>query len=661
MAFYWNRRKRWWWGPRRRRYKRKIYRNKRRKRRRPYRRSYRRPYKSRRRRRTKVRRKKQKLNVVQWQPDTIRKCKIKGEIVHVLGGQGKQFRCFTDNRFRWTEPTAPGGGGFGAEKYTLQFLFNEYVRGNNIWTTSNKHLDLCRYTGCKFKVYRHPHLDFLFSYSRMYPMQIDKYSYSQIQPFKLLQRKHRRIIPSMLTQPHGKRYKIIKIKPPKQLTNKWFFQQSFSDQGLVEVQTTVCDLRYSHLGCCNNNRLISFKVLNLDEYQNAGWGNSTTATHGYKPRNSQPSGQITVKIGNRTVQIQVKDDTWLDSINYNTGWFQTNWLQATEIISQTHKQLNLPIKSCRYNPVTDTGDGNKIYFLSVVNTKWDPPQTDKDLILEGLPLWQLMLGFADWVIKTKKDQTYLQTYYMVVISRFIEPGHTLSNRYVLLDDSFILGRGPYDGPLNSYFEKNWYPAFPHQQKTINAFVTSGPYMPKLDNQKLSTWELKSNYYFYFKWGGSELPAPELESPEEQARYDVPSDLQQAIQIADPSQVKAYQTLHSWDFRRGFLTTSALKRIQEDSGTDDSLSTDGIAAPPKKKKKEVNNTIPTKNAQEEEIHQSLLSLYEEDTSQEQTDQSLQQLILKQQQQQKHIKLNLLRIISNLQQKQMMLQLQTGMFP
>nr|UHM26045.1 MAG: ORF1 [Torque teno midi virus] len=656
MVFFWRRRRKFWWTKPRRKTYRKRWR--RRKRRRPYRRSYRRSYKSRRRRRTKVRRKKQKLNVVQWQPETIRKCKIKGEIVHVLGGHGKQFRCFTDNRFRWTEPTAPGGGGFGAEKFTLQFLYNENIRGNNFWTKTNQYLDLCRYTGCRFKVFRHPHLDFIFAYSLMYPMLLDKYSYSNIHPYKMLQRRRRKIIPSMLTQPHGKRYKIIKIKPPKQITNKWFFQHSFANQGLVEIQTTVCDLRYSHLGCCNTNRLISIKYLNLDFYQNAGWGIHTTATQGYMPHSSAPK-DWTIKIGNKQEHVNINTDTWQNSISYWQGWFQPKWLQATEIL--TPGQQNLPINEGRYNPIVDTGDGNKVYFSSILNNKYDPPQTDKDLILEDLPLWQIMLGFADWVIKTKKDTTYLATYYMVIISRFIEPAHTLSKRYVILDMSFILGRGPYDGPSTDYMKQHWYPNFLHQQKTINSFVVSGPYVPKLENQKLSTWELKSNYSFYFKWGGSEPPAPDITSPEDQAKYDVPSDLREAIQIADPSQQKAWQNLHAWDFRRGFLTSTAAKRIYEDTESDESLSTDAEFPPAKKKKTLQGNSMPTKHPQEEEIHQSLLSLYEEGTSQEPQETNIQQLIHNQQQQQKQLKLNLLKLISNLQQKQMMLQLQTGMYP
>ncbi len=111
------------------------YKQRRRRRRRPtYRRRYYRTHK-RRRRRSKVRRKKKTLLIKQWQPDTIRKCKIKGYITHVLGSEGKQFACYTDTRFDWVPPRTPGGGGFGVEKYTLSFLYDEYLRGN-------KHMDI---------------------------------------------------------------------------------------------------------------------------------------------------------------------------------------------------------------------------------------------------------------------------------------------------------------------------------------------------------------------------------------------------------------------------------------------------------------------------------------------------------------------------------------
>nr|UHM26007.1 MAG: ORF1 [Torque teno midi virus] len=661
MPFWWPRRRKYWYGRRRFTRRRTTYRRRKRK---PYRRRNRRTYRRHRRsrRRYKVRRKQKKLHVIQWQPNTIRKCKIKGTIVHVAGSHGRQYRCYTDNKYRWTHARAPGGGGFGSEKYTLQFLYNEHQMGNNYWTTSNKHLDLVRYTGCKFKVFRHLHIDFLFAYSLMYPMLLNKYSYSYIQPQKLLMAKHKKLILSMKSWPHGKRYKIIKIKCPKQLTNKWFFQESFANQGLVEINTVALDINYSYFGCCNANNLITFKFINTQFYKTAGWGNATTvATQGYKPY-PNADRPTEVMINGKTVSVTIKDDTYAHSVSYEDGWFQPKLLQAEKITkttgSQTGEQV-LPVLQARYNPMVDTGVGNQVYFVSIVNSSYLPPKTDQELILEGIPLWQALHGFSDWVAKAKKDKTYLATFYIVLVSKFIEPWHTLSTRYILIDDEAIKGNSAFGEPVTDYQKTHWYPNFILQQQTVNNFVTCGPYVPKLDNQKQSTWELKSQYTFYCKWGGADLPEAEITSPQDQAAYDVPSNLTEAIQIADPSQQSRTKNLHSWDFRRGIITKSALKRIYEDTETDESLSTDTEGSPSKKKKRPQGNSVPCKNPQEEEVHQSLLNLYKEDTFQETQETDIHKLIQQQQQQQHSLRHNMLKLINQLQQKQLMLQLQTGM--
>ncbi len=44
-------------------------------------------------------------------------------------------------------------------------------------------------------------------------------------------------------------------------------------------------------------------------------------------------------------------------------------------------------------------------------------------------------------------------------------------------------------------KEKWFPRVLYQQKSINNIVVSGPYMPKLENLSLSTWELWSNYTF----------------------------------------------------------------------------------------------------------------------------------------------------------------------
>ncbi len=121
-----------------------------------YKRRYRRPYTRRRRRRRrkrKVRRKLQKITVKQWQPDSIVRCKIKGFGCLVAGAQGRQPYCYTNSKYEYPQPKAPGGGGFGAELFTLQYLYEEWVARKNIWTKSNDYKDLVRFTGVNFLLF----------------------------------------------------------------------------------------------------------------------------------------------------------------------------------------------------------------------------------------------------------------------------------------------------------------------------------------------------------------------------------------------------------------------------------------------------------------------------------------------------------------------------
>nr|UHM26027.1 MAG: ORF1 [Torque teno midi virus] len=659
MPFWWRRRGKYWWGKNRRKY-RKRWPTRRQKRRRRNYRKYRRTFGRRRRRRKKVRRKKPKITIQQWQPQTIRRCKIKGYTVNCMGGEGRQYICYTDNKYRWTPRLAPGGGGIGVEKYTLQYLYNEYKRGNNVWTTSNKYLDLCRFTGMTFTFYRHSHLDFVIYYSREYPMLLEKHTYPNTHPYRLLQYKHRKIIPSMLTKPKGKNYVRVKIKPPRQLLNKWYFQEQFKDAGLVQLHSAVCDLRYSHLGCCNANQLITFRYLNLDMYSLAGWGNPnhpTAATQGWYDPWAKQSQIQTVEINGRQVTVnQHNNFNWQETVSYDKGWFQSALMQATKII--TPAQDNLPVNYARYNPTVDTGEGNRVYFVSVTNYNYNAPTKDPDVIIEDLPIWQALLGFADYVIKKKGDTTYLQTFYLIIQCKAIEPGGSPNKKYIVLDENFCKGNAPYGSDISSYMKTHWYPCYTFQQETINAFVECSPFMPKMANQKLSTWELKSKYTFYFKWGGAELPEPEVKNPKDQAAYDVPDKLSQAIQIADPSKQSATKALHLWDFRRGFITAKALKRIYQDTESDESLYSDTEETPKKKKKTLQGNTLPCTHQETEEIQKCLLSLYEESTCQEPKEDNLQLLIQQQQQQQKQLKLQLLKLIAHLQTRQAAIQLHTG---
>nr|UHK06757.1 MAG: ORF1 [Torque teno midi virus] len=662
MAFWWRRRRRWWTGQRRPYYKRRKRRNYTKKRRfRRY--KYRRAPRRRRRRRQKVRRKKKKINIQQWQPEKIVRCKIKGLTLLLLGAQGKQFACFTNEEFNWTPSRTPGGGGFSVERFTLQSLYNDYKLGKNYWTKGNLNLDLCRYTGCKIRVFRHRHTDFVVSYKLQPPFTLDKTTYLNSHPYDLLLKTKHKIIPSHMTRPGGKQTITLRIKPPKQMKTHWYFQETFRESTLVQLTAAAINLNYSYLAPTGQNQLLSLLGINQQFYPNASWGNQNQGTkHYYNPSTSKGTDQQhTLKVKYKETDttyrtIDITQTTYNTSIDYKTGWFQSSLLRAIEIQTQDV----LPITAFRYNPTIDNGTGNAIWLSSVLNSTYNKPTSDKTLIIEGEPLWKALFGFFNFVQAVKGDKQFLRSYIVIIQSPAIYPYKDIGtkNYHIPIDNSFIQGQGPYKQPPTTQQKKLWFPTLENQLESINFIVQSGPYIPKYQEERESNWQLPMYYYFYFKWGGSYNPDEPVADPSGQRTYPEPSENTAAIQVINPKKQAAESILHAWDYRRGYITKTALKRIQEYQETDTDFQTDADSqAPPKKKT--CSRALQYIPEEEEEIQSCLQELFKENTSQEIQETDLRQLIKQQQDQQQSIKLHLLQLITNLKKKQRILQLQTGL--
>ncbi len=300
-------------------------------------------------------------------------------------------------------------------------------------------------------------------------------------------------------------------------------------------------------------------TINLNYYKNAGWGNATYQHTGgwYRPFDNAKTGQFSGKdINGKTVSGSIAGTPYTATVDYNTGFFQPPLLQ---LVTSSTWQETIATTVARYNPTRDDGKGNAIWLVSILNLKYTAPETDKTLIADNLPLWQLFFGFTNYVQKMKKDPTFLKTYYIVVQSVYIEPHHGINKFYIPIDQTFIQGKGPYGEWPTQDKKSKWYPTLDHQLETINDFVECGPFIPKLQNKSLSTWELRSKYIFYFKWGGSQLPEQETANPAEQGVYEIPDKLKQALQVLDPKYHKARKAVHAWDFRRGMLTKRADKK------------------------------------------------------------------------------------------------------
>nr|UHK03825.1 MAG: ORF1 [Torque teno midi virus] len=659
MPFWWKRRRRPWFGRWFRRTKRRKFNRKRR--RFPKRRKHRRTYR-RRRRKYKVRRKRKTLTVKQWQPDSINNCHIKGLGVAVLGAEGKQFQCYTNVKTKSTPAKVPMGGGFGVEKYTLYYLYEEHTFHNNVWSKTNIYKDLCRYLWCKLRFYRHTNVDFIASYQRQPPFDITKYTYPSCHPQQLLQDRHKKIILSTRTKPNGKLTKKMFIKPPKQMISKWFFSRDFCTATLFLLKATACSFTYSYLGETAVNNEVSIFYINNKFYQNANWGaQSSTA---YIPYTGAPH-LLKAEYIDGTIKDNIKvGQTFTASISYTEGWFQKALLKAVKLINKETgtPTATTPTNVARYNPDLDDGKGNQIYLTSTLTTTYTPPTSDKSILLEDLPLWLGLYGFVTYCNTIKKDKTFADSHCVIVRSPAILPYSQIGagNYYLLIDEDFINGKASYDQYITTTMKSKWFPTINNQMKTINAIIESGPFIQKLNQNRESSWELKYMYNFFFKWGGSATPEQDIANPKSQAVYDVPDKFSATIQIQNPLKQKPETFFQPWDYRRGILTSTAIKRVSENLSIDTDFQSDADSLPPKKKRRGAQLTNPQEETQK--IQKCLQELCKENIYQETPeDQQLQQYIQYQQEQQQLLKYNLLRIIADMKEQQNLLQLQTGFQP
>nr|UHM27046.1 MAG: ORF1 [Torque teno midi virus] len=662
MPFWWKRRRKPWFG----RWRYRRYRNKRR--RFPKRRKRRPRYATRRRRRRrkyKVRRKKQKLPLVQWQPDSIRKCKIRGFNSLILGAEGTQMYCYTTNKSDYVPPRVPWGGGFAIECYTLKYLYEEYVFHQNIWTQTNILKDLCRFLYCKIELYRHPDTDFIVAYSRQGPFDLTKFTFPGCHPQQLLLEKHKKIVFSKSSKPNGRYRVLLKIKPPKLMLSKWFFTKEFCTKVLFSIKAAAMNLRYSFLSATNENMLVTIYSLNTAFYKQPDWGQAFTG-EGYKPYSTLKLPiYYKVKKNNtdKTETIPSNAGSTMpkeEALSYDKGWFNPGFLTSKQIAQDAQFSPTAIHQAfvARYNPNIDTGEKNEIYCVAITNHNWAPPGTDKLISMYGMPLWLGLFGFISFLKRTK-GESFLDLHVIVIKSPAIHclPEIGGCDLYVPIDWDYMSGKKPYDQTITTREKANWYPTINWQLKTLNAIVETGPFVPQYSEQTNSTWELKLGYQFYFKWGGPHTGDPEITNPENLQTYDVPDKLNTRLQIANPEKISTESILHPWDWRRGFVKESALKRMYDNFETDTEFQCP--TEQPQKKKKRLGALPMFYQEETQEVQSCLHYLSEKDICQETKETDLQQLIQQQQQQQQQLKRSILKLLMDLKNKQKMLQLHTGM--
>lgn len=546
----------------------------------------------------KIRRKAKKITVKEFQPPTIKKCKIKGLKCLVQCGPNRDNNNYAQYILSTVPENTGGGGGWSMMVFSLASLYEDFQHLLNYWTTSNAGLNLIKYKGCKFKFYQHTTVDYVVIPRLCYPMTDTKLDHANSQPFRALMDKKKIIVPSLATKPLKKRYKKRWFKPPAQMKTGWYFQQKICNLPFLMLTTISCSLTHTFLSPKSKSNNISFKVLNTHFFQMHNFENPP-ATTGYQPKantylytegngNHEPTNKNSlIRLGNTkdyTAGVKITSNEQNKMSNWGNPFyhhylaepdvrFYTSNKDWNNLQTNPKDELTLVTNplfyTCRYNPDKDTGQGNEIYFVkNYDNSNWDEPE-QWDTKIDGFPLWIAFWGWADWIKKLRNIQRVDYDHIIVFKSQFVEPKMP---SYVVIDDSFINGKGIQDSEMTNYDKQHWHPQFLYQQVSINNICLSGPATPKppADN----SWDIKAGYTFYLSWGGCPSTLEQIYDPCSQAVYPIPQTYSElgGLQITNPTQPKE-TTIQTWDVRRDIITEQAAKRILKYSKSTESHFSD----------------------------------------------------------------------------------------
>nr|UGV39360.1 MAG: ORF1 [TTV-like mini virus] len=624
---YYQRRKRNWY--RRRRFRPSI----RRRRHRRYRVRHFKPYKS------------KKITIQQFQPPSIRRCKIKGKGLALLFNEDRL--AFNSQLYEKSivPEKKPGGGGFSVMHFTLENLYTMFEYCTNWWTASNQDLPLVRYRGCKIKCYQSKSIDYILKWTNTLPSNSNKLTYPACQPSMLAMAHTKLIMPSKQTNNRHKPYKILRIPPPPQLKNQWYFQQELADKPLLTLHTAAAGLDTWYIANNWDSDNITITHINTDVFTNRNFQqefyptfnqgtqvkylwkvtqepynfttlqvqdivpltnmknyvegatyreqkviNPSATFQQYKSHIKQFCGNPLI-LQNRQEQDHYYYSTYspvdvftITDLTENTKVDSIKAAHMSHNMTLTKLQEPLILKS-RYNPLKDKGDTTKMYLLDVKTTAtWDPP-TNPDYVLDGFPMWINIYGFCDFQMKLQQKPSMQSNYALVIQNHTTNP---IRNKpIILIDEDYLNNNSPYDKGPHPQDADKWYPQLQYQEQQINLIAKCGIGTPKL-TKKYSD-QVILQYTFYFSWGGSPAKMVTVDNPLTQIVYPIPRTEHAPPSLQNP-ETNFESILYTFDQRHGSLTKRALERIKSDWNLTQTLSSFAEAT---------SDTDPLLQAQEQE--------------------------------------------------------------
>lgn len=506
----------------------------------------------------------------------------------------------------------PGGGGFNIIRFNLQAFFQLHQKALNYWTQSNTTFPLIKYSGCTIKLFASNNTDYIATYHTCLPMEATLETYQSTHPTIMQLNNRHKIVRCTQNRQYRKPYTKLKIRPPSQMTKKWYFQKELSTTPLLLLMVTGMSLDRYYMSSKSISLTLGFKSLNTKIFEYHNW--KAVGTQMYSPKKDiylyalenghhniaeEPvvnlialgqtktigpgipiiktkQGQESVtdaftryttdatKWGNpfdpkyltdkHTVYYSNKDIHQL-LLKYTTSQQFTAQTKIGEAIMQTFTE-DLVI-DCRYNPYSDYSDND--VFLEPINNQqqipWRKP-TDSKLEAGPYPLWLSTWGFTNWQVNRLKQSAQLD-YVLVIISNHILPQ---IQTYIPLDEDFLNGRSPFQEEGTPPFPSDrthWQPKLRFQERTVNKIASSGPGVLKLPKE--TSVEAHATYKFYFKVGGCAPDPKEIKDPNTQPTWTIPGNILQQPSLQSPSYpIESF--IYNFDQRRDYLTRRATERL-----------------------------------------------------------------------------------------------------
>lgn len=583
----------------------------------------------------------------------------------------------------------PGGGGFAVMKFTLYNLYDMHEKCENWWTASNDNLPLCRYQGCKLKLYQSDTVDWILNVQNNGPFVSNKLSYPSCHPFMLLMNSHKHIIPSRQTKPWKRPYKKIFIPPADQFMNKWYFQKDICNLTLLTLHASVCSLLHTFIDTKSESNNISIKHLNTTVFRNRDWGNKKWKTEHWPYKGEGTQATYFYRYGgteNTEDKMLVKDicpltdpqtanegqtftEASLHNRNYTAEQYKQNLLKhrgniflknhftqqesiyistispqalfntfsSTNKDTLTVKQAETPhtrsfteftenmYTYTRYNPNTDNGETTQMYLLDNNTTGVNYEPPEDETKI--LSGYPLWLNIYGFTDFQIKLQKYINiTQNYLLVIKTKATKPLQTQPLVIIDQYFIDGQSPYRPHIEYIDSQKWYPQLEYQESTINDIGTCGPGIAKMGDRHSE--EVKIKYEFLFKWGGNPAKMITVDNPTEQIIYPIPRNERETTSLQSPA--NSFETiLYTFDQRNHQLTSKALERISNNLQTKEPL---------------LSITDPTTTT----ALQTLQELLQETQTEEESEKALLQQLHQQRQQQLQLQLRIMDLLKTMPQ-------------